>query len=124
MSDVASRELSETLHKLSGWVELPDNSWEYLRLSDVEANELDKQLWFNGIPAYTLSWMLRKAPKNIQIDETVGWLVLSENNSGWQCGFLMNPGYMERQYHMNANTPEDAACGLLIKLIEQKVIKI
>lgn len=134
MSNVASLDLCKELHKLSGWdntlaggrdrwVLLPDNSWDLLRLGDVEANGLDKRLWFRGIPAYDLGFMLRKLPKTLKHpatgeDWTIGidWHITKKK---WLAdyGRTLLP-------HAQADTPEDAACKLLCELIRQEVVKV
>lgn len=114
----SSKELSEELFKLSGWdetlagakerwVELPDKSWELLRLSDVGANGLDKQLWFKGIPAYTAGFLLRKLPDPR----------LYRIGNKW---FVRNTEYGN---DYKADTPEDCLALLAINLLKEGILQ-
>lgn len=97
MSDVASLELCQELHKLSGW----DEEW----LSHS-----------NTTPKYDLGYLLRKLPPSteikrmgkaradiVRLGEYVAW---NDNHKG--------------RYH--ADTPEDATAKLAIELFKQGIL--
>lgn len=131
--NVASLKLCEKLYKLSGWQGAEQAE------EDTEGN-----LWFNSsvgwqlvadarftalvdepgdwLPAYDAGYLLRKFPRNIQIDESIGWLTLAGNAELWQCGYLMDGGYMGTRFNDFGNTPEDALCKLAIELFKEGVL--
>lgn len=74
-------------------------------------------------PAYDLGYLLRKLPRSIQVDESVGYLVIGPSVAQWQVGYLMNGEYMERQFLFADKVPEDAACKLAIELFKQGILK-
>lgn len=106
--NVASLENCKKLYELSGWVQ-PNYEPGYYKET-------------SSSPWYELSYLLRALPKNIQIDESTGWLTLAENEDNWQCGYLMGGGYMEKQFNCLADTPEDATALLCIKLFEAGIL--
>ena len=119
--NVASLELSKQLWKLSGW-KCQD---AYIQVKDPEApiellSEYSPVLSRNDydiiVSAYDLGYLLRKLPAEVRNES----LTLDRVAGGWSCRYgLMSPNKIE----IRADTPEDAACKLLIELIKRKVIK-
>lgn len=108
--NVASLENCKRLYELSGWVD------------HLEANDDGLE----PIPEYSLGYLLRKLPLRVK-DEYQGNLfgvrMKQTNGSGWIMWYG-EIGKDTEMYFTTANTPEDAACRLLINLIEEKVISV
>lgn len=136
--NVASLELCKELYELSGWdntlagarerwIELPNNSWDCLRLSDVEANGFDKQLWFSGISAYDLGYLLRKLPARYWQENEKRWdaLHITKWDRLQNGGIVYTAEYWtvyNAPFKVEADTPEDAAVKLAIELFKQGVL--
>lgn len=100
--NVASRELSEELWELSGWI-------EYRKLGTSEF-----------VPKYTLGYLLRKLPHHIEKLGHYESLSLDSIGNQWNCRYgIMSPAKLEA----SAKTPEDAACKLAISLIKSGLLK-
>jgi hypothetical protein len=111
--NVASLELCKELYELSGWEQIGK---EYPGTED-------------GVPYYTLGYLLRKLPKPDFLDqdmmfdkfdgENVDYLFL-----GYGTGMNWTCQYQEEERPIDglmgeADTPEDAACRLAIHLFDQ-----
>lgn len=115
--NVASLELCKRLYELSGWSN-PDNFWVY----DVDYTVFDADEWrvFNRavglaghkdhIPAYDLGFLMRMLDGfNVTLRYSNQWRL-------WSC-WADNNLFAEQQ------TPEDAACTLLIELFNEGILK-
>ena len=107
--NVASLDLCKELYELSGWMgesryiwTLDGRSIPTERLKTIE--EID-------VPAYDLGYLLRKLPPKSRIFK------LAENQYGCAYG-----GLNQRQYMSRADTPENVACLLAIKLLEEGIL--
>ena len=107
MSEVASLKLSKELFELTKWGDTIQNYLYDGRLMIGELTTTDNKLLY--IPAYDLGYLIRKFSHYTEIDTIC--MAAYYPNSG-------SPIYAA------ADTPEDACCELLIKLIKEKVIKI
>lgn len=117
---VASLELSRTLYKLSGW----DYKSQYVHATDnysdgrakhlltrdmLGSNPFDSNMKYVFVaPAYTAGFLLRKLPLSTHLTHM----------DKWYCN-VSSPKPLSAE----ADTPENAACLLLIELIKQEVIK-
>ncbi len=112
--NVASRKLSQELYKLSGW----QSQHKTTRWEDDGYGED-----FVEVPAYDLGYLLRKLPKTIERDN---YPVVSRYfREGWAACYEASFEYeqTERWHLVEASTPEDAACNLVIELFKQGVLK-
>lgn len=109
MIKTTSLELSKRLYELTGW---DDSEW---RIVSYKTSKLGSKT----IPAYDLDWLLDRLPK--MIDDCC--LAL------WHDGLVWVVQYDDEddkppKYPNSADTPCDAACKLLITLIEQGLVKV
>ena len=130
MIKTASLENSKRLYELAP--EWNDTHFTWKRL--VTHNTLEWKDWFladwnNGVwdglgeqshPAPDLEWLLDKLPKLLP-DES--YLVLWHDGLVWVAQYEDDTDVMP-EHSKYADTPSDAACLLLIKLIEQGVVKV
>lgn len=100
--NVASLSLCKELYELSGW-----DSLEY------HPNAVGTPI---TCPAYDLGYLLRKLPRGCYIAQTrKGWTA-SSGNAREIFG-------KQSPITLNADTPEDAACKLVIELFKQGILK-
>lgn len=123
--ELTSRELCEKLFKVSGWGETYLSYWYNDETDDLIAE------YGSGAeliaPAYTLGYLLRKLPKT-QLPKHVnelnqGWeikLGWNYKNQYWYAGYSKDDKYFSWYYE--ADTPEDAAALLCIKLFEEGIL--
>lgn len=128
MTDVAAVDLCKELYELSKW---EDCKFYWVGRLQKYKQAKDRVRWFVGYgrirqsseaeywPAYDLGYLIRKLPPSIEHDVTKKECALyffkaSENSYEY--------GYEKIGIGEYADTPEDAACKLLIELIKQKVI--
>lgn len=111
----ASKRLCMKLHRLSGWEDTQFNySTETKQKKDIT---IDGDLLSGNIfevadcPAYDLGYLLRKLPEPTLIRKKLG-----KYEASLRRGNKVYPSY-------EADTPEDAACKLAIKLFKQGVLK-
>lgn len=121
--EVASLELCLELHKLNGW-EDTDYSHYTTGHDDYDhehgyhgepAIGLTKAINANvallpDAPAYDLGYLLRKLPAYSEV---------SKAEEFYYATYYPNPG---EPFGIDADTPEDAACKLLIELIRQGIL--
>lgn len=107
--NLADRELCEKLFSISGWDDRVELQQDILVDSDVHIRHL---------PRYTLSYLIRKLPS--------GTFLYKNAPKGERAG---TGGYtvFVRKHHVDthtlkADTPENAAALLAIKLIEEAII--
>lgn len=123
--NVASLELCKKLYELSGWDD-PET------LGAIKSSETTgvvstlppgKNFYYgNRIPAYSLGYLLRKLPQSLSADAdhiTGDWMLkLDHPSHGWNAYY-----YGDLQGGV-ADTPEDAACKLLVELIKTGIIRL
>lgn len=141
--DVASRELCEELYKLTEWGDTSfywrcdfsvyrSQEWKNTIIYAVHKNwELggsfipgteEARLYY---PAYDLSFLLRKLPKQIKFvggsPAAVWW---NQKLGKWQTGYTRHIQGSDNQksHYFEAETPEDAVAKLAISLIKAKVL--
>lgn len=135
--NVASLELCKELYELSGWETKKDDTNLYHIQQEGEHSVspvvFDNCCWreYEGneivCPAYDLGYLLRKLPMLIPAVPDDGDPYLFQMTEGaksgtWQIDYRdVDDGQFTAAV---ADTPEDAACALLIKLIEEKVIEV
>lgn len=120
MSDVANLENCKRLYELSGW---KDTDFGWLAHSDWETGDwsheltkLEKKRWVAG--AYDLGYLLRKLPAVYEEHLGARWIFkLDQEAEGVWAAY-----YVSKRLEGNADTPEDAACLLAIKLFEQGIL--
>ena len=121
MSKVASRKLCKELRNLTGWTDT-DTLYcytcekvvpNYAKIEDDKTHE--------SVPLYDLGYLIRalyEVKRNLRVEH-------NHSDMRWYAYFA---GRDERNIEVgetiNADTPEDACCLLLLKLIKEKVIKI
>lgn len=105
----ASPDLSRQLYELSGWE--AEHWWERLTHGEWVQNSCELS---GDVPAYDLGYLLRKLPDGTQLSKTT----VTYSVSG-----IYSVDARNKSYHCNADTPEDAACLLAIKLFTQGVLK-
>lgn len=115
---VASKELCERLHELSGW-ETGTTGFCY-------SGDMLVFGWTNdSIPAYDLGFLLRKLPYKVK-DEYQSWQyghkLMPTASTGWKIWFG-EIGKDSETHFTSADTPEDAAAKLCIELIESGDLK-
>lgn len=120
--NVASLERCKELYELSGWTDLEIRDSWFLNLGDkggknFVAPSVVTQNWI--CPAYNLGYLLRKLPESV--DSIYGLLLYPTSGGQWFAGYYEPDGL--EQYEVHADTPEDAACKLLVELIKQGIIK-
>lgn len=126
---VASLELCKELYELSEW---DDTSYHYA--NGILEHGIDtafkkyaiEEKYPGYCPAYDLSYLLRKLPKYVKVDERSSRLEfhpLAEDSTKWAVGY-MKPGLLSSEWHIIAvaDTPEDAACNLAIELFKQGIL--
>lgn len=118
--NTTSFEMSKELFERSGWTGtekywyknwLNQNRWQIGHLGEAEEE---------NYPAYDLGYLLRKLPPlGYKDDDPIAdsWLTLELAGGKWFCG---HKGWRDT---IEADTPEDAACILAIRLFEQDVLK-
>jgi hypothetical protein len=127
--NVCSLELAKELYKLSGWFSNDCPHW-YLagkparyRLVDSNGkpyeteNEKGEVMWQN-LTAYDLGYLIRKLPYFLQLSELSG----GYTPNGWRAEKRRSQEY-DYEAKADADTPEDAACLLAIKLWKQGILK-
>lgn len=124
--NVASLELSKTLYELSGWEcgwwypfahISSDNSGEHI-YTDKHGAIVDRG---RDVPAYDLGYLLRKLPPHLDKKRTLFlaiWIAGAPDR--WGAGYMDTVDPVE--YPNYAPTPEDAACKLLIELINHGIV--
>lgn len=107
--EVASLELCKELYELSGW----ENTSFYHDISEGFdeyhlAYSSNKKLPVDGglYPAYDLGYLIRKLPVDTQMNRL--------SNGDW--------GFKSQTFARVADTPEDAACKLIIELFKQGIL--
>ncbi len=125
MLEVAALSLCEELYKLSGWDDTHayyDNGDDDLTFNGAQGYEGQVEEFYNhpdnswgDIPAYELGYLLRKLPRKVD-DRPTLWSTTDDGK--WQIEY-----YLNKQLTTQADTPEDAAAKLCIKLIKQNIIK-
>lgn len=127
--NTASLENCKKLYELSGWEDDDlDYSWiDYMVQGEVEwvlshFNDIERRP-HKTIPAYDLGYLLRRLPK---VQASTGsiykhLLTLEYSYPIWNAGYPVNNDFTVFSFGV-ADTPEDAACLLLILLIEQGII--
>ena len=113
--NVANLDLCKELYALSGF------TWK----SEQYHPSLVTPFKDSAIPAYPLSYLLRKLPEKIMLsDRDFGtlpaWLSMDNLGSdGWQFGYRMGKSI---KVFCVADTPEDAVCKLAIELFRQGIL--
>lgn len=111
-----SLELCEELYKLSGW--------------EPSHNRSDVYSWWRnpykiteklGIPKYSLGYLLRKLPEEFPDDYALQ--IRREPTDCWYAGYYDKQGNSDLRTESSADSPEDAACKLAIKLFRQGVFE-
>lgn len=122
--DVTSRELSKELYKLSGWrYKTGTNGVWY------DEGQLAIATWIeNAIPAYTLGYLLRKLPKEVDMHYLTLEICDAHDEQEWAADYLRYPNqFLVANDPINADTthastPENAAAKLAIELFKQGVL--
>lgn len=122
--NVASLELCRELYELSGWKgtsytfrSIDGKTWELFAPKRLE--RLDRSAGAVR-PAYDLGYLMRKLPQ-IDVEKTKLHLTLLTLPKSFKA-FYAKRGFGIR-HGVTANTPEDAAASLAIKLFEQGILK-
>lgn len=119
--NVANLELCKELYELSGW-EDTRHYWHYI--SAHEEYELDNGDPNDRYPAYDLSYLLWKLPKEIdrKLLEVRACVENRTTMEGWLAFYssMTNEGNMLKAFD---DTPEDAACKLAIELFKLGILK-
>jgi hypothetical protein len=122
--NVASLELCKELYELSGW-QGTNVSW-YEQNGKYRLKQYSTKT-YEGVPAYDLSYLLRKLPNTVMFadDEVDGWLTLStaDNPKFWAAFYQNVDGEARQEFIGNGETPEDATASLAIALFESGVLK-
>lgn len=126
MIQTANLELSKRLHELApGWdSDLDHIIYRTEKGRPVVSNAFDDRAT-GTMPAYDLEWLLRKLPAHIEKPQGLLWpiqvnfLGTAEAIKTWQFTY---PFLNEGKFCGTADSPEDAACALLIKLIEEGIV--
>lgn len=129
--NVASLILCQKLYKLTGWnAKEIGNDMEVWAYGDGKASILSVGFTMGGTfdlcPAYELGFLLRKLP--IQTDET-SYLSINrgyfKGEEAYKCGYGNHTDkyILTSEFSCIADTPEDAACKLLIELLKKGIIK-
>lgn len=110
MSDVANKELSAELAKVSGWdgERHPSHAYE-----DDEGN---------FIPYFTVGYLLRKLPKRLGNYSLEMWTY--PDGDGFCFGYydVLAKLWLKKPAQRGAAIPEDALCKLAIELFKQGVL--
>lgn len=108
---VANKELSEELYRLSGW---SDTGSAYRLWNDGQTDfewektePIGRYGQYRMLPAYSLSYLLRKLPDGTKIQKGYKYWAWVKNM---------------RDSSQEADTPEDALCSLAIELFKQKIL--
>lgn len=119
--NVANLENCKKLYELSGWDDTSHVKRRYATDDGMVAYRLDPRFrvaWVEKdyVPAYDLGYLLRKLPVQVDYEDNRGVLLMSYviPDSKWRAAL----GNISRY----ADTPEDAACLLAIKLFEEGVL--
>lgn len=108
----ASKELCEELYKLTGW-------------ADSSMYVVD---WPDGkrFPRYDLGFLIRKLPNFLEYwdgGNECSYLKLTHWSRDWECGYWDDAVTDNRLSSHYCDTPENAACQLLVELVKRGVIK-
>jgi hypothetical protein len=103
--NTASLELCKELYSLSGFV-LTEMQW-------YRGRPVYNAPYGWDCPAYDLGSLLRKLPRDFVLRPIIG--------AHWEIQYA--PGISNKERICQADTPEDAACKLVIKLFKQDVIE-
>lgn len=129
---VASLELCKELYELSEWdgtqlVHDYSSGTIVYYPSPVAAYHINDTLPYENIPAYDLSYLLRKLPRKFDNTNTqVLFLMLAPsppNNTQWVANYGGTDYLGVKPYECFDDTPEDALCALAIELFKQGVLK-
>lgn len=131
MIKTTSLELSKRLYELAPewndttfyWRDFGNNTWR-VWYPNKEMFEPTRR----AIPAPDLEWLLDKLP-NMVIENDYGYLVATKDTKGtpFALTHIENGNWFadyQGYFMTEAETPCDAACKLLINLIEQEIVKI
>lgn len=112
--NVASLELSKQLWELSGW---EDSFFYYNAENDVEDAAMARLMHpTRNCPAYDLGYLLRNLPHRIEFKDFELHKVYDDD---WTAAYTYQDEWV---IHCDADTPEDAATKLCIKLFKQKIL--
>lgn len=120
---VANLTNCKKLYELSGWID--DDLPFYCHGFVYRTMEIDTSDYHQHYPAYDLSYLLRKLPRFITSEQEHGVLTLWSGEKGWYCGYEEDGEVLETElmrFEALADTPEDAAALLAIKLFEQGIL--
>lgn len=127
MSNVASLELSRELYGFSKWVGTTfmwrgandkNNPTRFVCCDNKPYLKTDT-LRPEDIPAYDLGFLIRKLPKDVELQAEYPHLIKSD--VGWYAGY---PGNTKGLDIFNADTPENALASLAIILIKQNILVV
>lgn len=135
--NVASLELSSKLYKLSNW----GHNFQTDETGDIYAvNRKGKSVGLvssggfslaemqSFVPAYSLSYLLRKlitseGSKELGVSVRYVNQLLSMDLKEWLDKWIAYHPWLKQKDYCVATSPEDAVCKLLVKLIEQGLLK-
>jgi hypothetical protein len=119
--NTASLELCKELYELSGWDDTYLRHWVNAKSGPSVDHAVAifgygkrKDTTIEAYPAYDLGYLLRKLPDGTQLNKTT----VSYSASG-----IYSVDGHNKSFHEYADTSEDAACKLAIKLIKTGVIQ-
>ena len=127
--NVASLDLCRELHELSAWgIGDPDVMWRWSRngVGDFFQERALPVVYPGQIPAYDLGYLLRKLPPKVYDGILQLELVYVPGGLQWQARYYnYYPANRGQTFGAGiAETPEDAAALLCIRLIEEGALKI
>lgn len=127
--NVANLELCRELYALSGlgWDKAADKP-DVLGVQQWYSDEHTLEFMVNWreerfkpwVPAYSLGYLLRKLPQTAVVSMQDG----NGNVNGYYADSYKLLDRKQEPKRFEADTPEDAACKLLIKLIQEGVVKV
>ncbi|SRR5260221_12038833 len=106
--DTASLELCKELYELSHWT-LTEKHW-------YQGKPIYNSPWGWQCSAYDLGFLLRKLPRMGAVSVT------SIIGAQWEAVYYGNRGDLCYEKRCQADTPEDAACKLVIELFQQGIL--
>lgn len=137
MVAVASRELCQELFKLSGWRDTTYSHRNYLYISDKGKPRLDR--WEvkryiapseTAVPAYDLSYLLRKLPATLLNTSLILMKGGDEDPFDYKAGYAKSVAGDDlihwSKFRMEVDspeTPEDCLAALTIELFKQNILK-
>lgn len=124
---VASLEFCKELYELSGWkpdgeVKMIDKWWR-----EPGPQPGGAQIIHYVAPKYDLGYLIRRLPKQIPyVGDCPAAVWFNKKLGKWQTGYTWHVQGSDdntKSKYFEADTPEDAACKLLLELFKQNILK-